>query len=447
MQCLLIVLAAGQVVRAGEATLAEAPAPKSASESYGAFQKSLHDILYAEELFPGLREYLEEHAPAVAGMNAVIEPRFYYFKRDNPDGSQSEAFAGGGRVHVDSGWLYDWLSIGGSYYRSDKISGDSDEGGTGLLAPGQKSYDVLGEAYVALRHDEHKLTLYRQIIDLPYLNKNDSRMIPNTFEAYMLRGMVREQPLVGNVEYAAGYVDQIKPRIEDSFISMAEAAGVRGVDRGLYTAGIAIQPTTNFLIGAVDHYVDDVLNTLYLESNYTRELTDDLDLRFDTQFTHQQSVGDELLIGDDFSTWAFSSRLAASWKGLMCTAAAAKVHEDARIRNPYGSYPGFVSMMQSDFKLANEESWLLGVAYDFEKVGLKGFSSFVNYAQGYNARGPSGDDLADKKEFNITADYKVDEGIFRGIWLRVRWSNLDFSNDLDDSDELRIILNYEFPIL
>ncbi|WP_168433664.1 hypothetical protein [Pontiella sulfatireligans] len=43
-------------------------------------------------------------------MNASIEPRFYYFKRDNPNGSKSEAFTGGGRVHVDSGWLYDSIS-------------------------------------------------------------------------------------------------------------------------------------------------------------------------------------------------------------------------------------------------------------------------------------------------------------------------------------------------
>ncbi|VGO23450.1 OprD family outer membrane porin [Pontiella sulfatireligans] len=337
--------------------------------------------------------------------------------------------------------------IGASYYRSDKISGDSDEGGTGLLAPIQKSYDVLGEAYVALRHEEHKMTLYRQIIDLPYLNKSDSRMVPNTFEAYMLRGLFRDQPVVGDVEYAAGYVDQIKRKTSDSFISMAQAAGAVGVDRGLFTAGIAIQPTTNFLIGAVDHYVDDVFNTLYLESNYTRELTDDLDLRFDTQFTHQQSVGDELLIGDDFSTWMLSGRLAASWKGLMCTAAAAKINEDARIRNPYGSYPGFVSLMQSDFNSANEESWLLGVSYDFERVGLKGLSSFVNYARGNNAQTSSGADLPDTEEVNITADYKVDEGILRGFWLRVRWSHLDFSGDAGNSDELRVILNYEFPIL
>jgi hypothetical protein len=308
----------------------------------------VQEIIEADVLFPHLKNALDEKIPALSGGTATFEPRFYYFKRDNPSGSRSEAFTGGGRLFLDSGWLFDFISIGGAYYRSDKITGGKDEGGTGLLAPGQKSFDVLGEAYVALRYKEQVLKLYRQILNLPYLNKNDSRMVPNTFEAYMLKGRMKDQPVIGQVEYVVGYVDQIKRRISDDFVSMSEGAGVEGIERGLFTAGVLFQPVSDYSIGAINHYVDDVLNTFYMESNYTPKLTDEVDLRFDTQFTHQKSVGNDALTGTDFNTWALGGRLAASWKGLTLKGALSKIDDEQRMRNPYGYYPGYVGLMQSD---------------------------------------------------------------------------------------------------
>ena len=439
-------VAAGMVY-ASESFLAEAPAPENARGLYGAFQKSLQDIQEADALFPGFQKAVNEHVPALSGGTFAYDPRFYYFRRDNLDGSRSEAFTGGGRFYADTGWLYDFISFGGAYYRSDKISGEKDEGGTGLLMPVQQSFDVLGEAYVAVQYQQQVLKLYRQTLDLPYLNKSDTRMVPNAFEAYMLKGRFEDTSWVGDVEYSVGYVDQIKPKVSDSFISMSRAAGVPDVERGLGTAGVLVHPTTNYSIGAINHFVDDVMNTFYAESNYSRKLTDDLDMRFDLQFTHQQSVGDDLLTGTNFNTWALGGRVAASWKGLTLKAAASKNDEEERLRNPYGSYPGYLSLMQADFKLANEEAWLAGVSYNFDRVGLGGLSSFVNYAEGRNAQTAAGADLPDRKEFNVTADYKLDEGLLRGLWLRVRWSTLDYESVENDRDEFRVILNYQINLL
>jgi len=436
-----------QEVRA-EASSAEQPTPKSVQDVFGLIERAFRKAPEAEVLFPRLQGAVEKRAPMLSGGRVVLEPRLYYFKRDNPDGSESEAFTGGGRLHFDTGWLYDFISLGGSYYRSDKIVGDDDKTGTGLLAFPQKSYDVLGEAYLSLRYDEQKATFYRQTLDLPYLNKNDSRMVPNTFEAYLLEGRFEDVPALGNVSYAAGYVDQIKLRTADEFISMSDAAEADVADRGLITAGALLQPHPDYSIGAINHYVDDLFNTFYLESNYIRKLTDELEMRVEGQFTHQQSVGDDLLMGGtNFNTWAMGGQVWASWKGLMVKTAVSKNHDDQHIRNPYGSYPGYLSLMQTDFKLANEEAWLLGISYDFERVGWKGLSSFANYAEGRRARTAEGEELPDRKEFNITADYKVEEGLLRGLWLRVRWSNLDLSETGSDGEELRIILNFELPLL
>jgi len=56
-----------------------------------------------------------------------------------------------------------------------------------LLEPGQQSFTVLGEAYMEVRlTDWSNARAGRTAINLPYLNRNDSRMVPNTFEAYTL---------------------------------------------------------------------------------------------------------------------------------------------------------------------------------------------------------------------------------------------------------------------
>ena len=69
--------------------------------------------------------------------------------------------------------------------------------------------------------------------------------------------------------------------------------------------------------------------------------------------------------------------------------------EEARIRSPFGSYPGYVSLMQKDFNRAGEDAWLLGFSYDFTKIRLKGLSAFTNFASGYDAIDP-GTGLSDQ---------------------------------------------------
>jgi hypothetical protein len=66
---------------------------------------------------------------------------------------------------------------------------------------------VLGEAYATIRQGSHELILYRNEIDLPYVNKRDNRMPPNTFEGYKVRGKFSLSDM-GVVEYGGGLSGQ-----------------------------------------------------------------------------------------------------------------------------------------------------------------------------------------------------------------------------------------------
>jgi hypothetical protein len=120
---------------------------------------------------------------------------------------------------------------------------------------------------------------------------------------------------------------------------------------------------------------------------------------------------------------------------------------DADIRNPFGSYPGYLSLMERDFNRAGETAWLVGLAYDFGRLGFPGLSAFVNFAQGTGARDPTTRQPGpDERELDLTLDYRVTKkGWLEGLWLRLRGAILE-SNDSTQT-EIRLILNYAFPVL
>ena len=65
-------------------------------------------------------------------------------------------------------------------------------------------------------------------MDQSYINPQDNRMTPNTFEGVTVGGKIDW------VQYLAGYLWKIKPRNSDEFISMAEQAGAGSSDDGVH---------------------------------------------------------------------------------------------------------------------------------------------------------------------------------------------------------------------
>ena len=85
---------------------------------------------------------------------------------------------------------------------------------------------MLGEAFGAVRILGQTITAYRQLINRPFINPQDSRMVPNTFEAYTLTGSADE------VSYTGGYITKMKIRESESFVWMSNTAGGTGNQRG-----------------------------------------------------------------------------------------------------------------------------------------------------------------------------------------------------------------------
>jgi hypothetical protein len=448
--CLLALLAwVPDSQAASEAVTEDRPAPESVEEAVTPMERSFEEEWKIPALFPRLKDRLRHLSPVFRDSELDLQFRSYYFRAKNFDNSKSEAWTLGGSLAYQSGWHDDWIAVGAKLYTSQKLHGPSDRDGTQLLRPEQRSYTVMGQTYARLRFRErHEVWLYRREYDLPYVNKDDSRMTPNTFEGYTVRGTLLGGASQPKLRYVGGYLTRMKKRDSDRFVPMGEAAGaVGGAKRGLWMAG-ALLSTGKLTFGAIDYLTPDVLNIFYSEFDRTWSISDELAVRLGAQFTDQRSVGDDLLTGSFFDTRVWGARLAASYKGATLRFAFSTTSSEADIRHPFGNYPGYLSLMTRKFNRAGEDAWLVGIAYHFRRVGLEGLSTFVNVARGSDIQDElSGASLPDETEVDITLDYRPERGPLKGFWLRLRAAFVHSEGSHPSSNNLRVILRYDFPVL
>jgi hypothetical protein len=102
--------------------------------------------------------------------------------------------------------------------------------------------------------------------------------------------------------------------------------------------------------------------------------------------------------------------------------------------------------MVKDFDRAGEDAWLLGLSSDFRLFGDNPFSGFINLAWG-DTPDHGVDASPDQSELDVTLDYKPDAGILQGLWFRLRGAFVDQDGRAGtDEKQLRVIVNYDFPV-
>jgi hypothetical protein len=392
--------------------------------------------------YPELKKKLEDEAPFWRDSRVYVRPRSYYFDRERENTADSVAAAYGGWLAFRSGAWRDRFQANGTLFTTQRAYGPNDKDGTLLLGEGQEGFWVLGEANAEVGIAEGLgARLYRQSLNLPYVNRSDSRMVPNTFEAYTLT----HNP-GGRWAYLVSHVRQMKLRNSDDFVSMSEAAGFADRDEPMTLGGARFELADNLDVGATYQYAWEFIETFYAEANGVWGIGEELDLRVGVQYTGQESVGDE--IGGRFDTSVYGGKVAASYRSATLTLAFTST-DDTRIRNPFGGYPGYLSLMIQSFNRAEEDGWLAGFSYDFSRIGVPGLSGFVNYADGDT---PDSGPLAspDQWELDVTVDYRFQSRPLKGLWVRARAATLDQDDDApgaNDVDDLRLIVNYEVPIM
>jgi hypothetical protein len=395
-----------------------------------------------ETVFPTLQEGMSTLPPFLRDTDLNVRFRTFYFNRQNDDDTASEAWALGGWAQYASGWLLDTFAIGATFYTSQPLYAPDDYPGSLLLTPQQNAIGVFGEAWGALRYKDYALLKGgRQKVDEGYVNPQDNRMVPHTFETLMLSGQVSW------AQYDVGYLWTIKPRDSNDFISMSQQAGVPDDDEGLLLTALTLRPIKALLIYAGNYHAQDVFNTAFVKSEYTHTISQDLKLQFGLQFTDQRGVGDEQL--GDFTTWNVGAGARLVWKGLSVGMAMHFTGDEASIRSPWGTWPGYLSLLVTDFNRANEKAFGAAIKYDFGGVllpfQLPGLSVQILYAQGTDRTDPAtGNGLPTTREGDLDIIYTLPN--VKGLSLRFRNGYVSRGNS-DVVMDFRLIVNYELDLL
>jgi len=406
----------------------------------GSVEESVESTEHAFRLFKPGRVF-SRLGETLRASTFDIHLRNYYFRRFRDDNANIESWAQGGGLTYATPWWKNRLRLGATLYTSQKLYGPADKDGSKLLKPGQKSFSVLGRGYLeAHLYGNLSVKAYRQAFQLPYLNGNDSRMVPNTFESVALFDVSGEK-----LVYGLAQTWRMKKRDAADFISMTQAAGIDGPDRAVSTAGARYTFSNSANIGFVNHFGRDFMNIFYSEFNSRSRTVKGIGLQLSAQFTRQNAVGDQL--DGNFDTRSWGAKLAGSYAGLVLSLAHTSTGNNAGIRSNWGGKPSYLSLMIKDFDRAGEDAWLVGLSSDFRFLGEHAFSGLINYAWS-NTPDHGSKASPDQSELDVTFDYKPRAGLFKGLWFRLRGAfvNQD-GRDATDLRDIRFIANYDFSVL
>jgi len=376
----------------------------------------------------------------------TVHLRSYYLDRTNSVAPENEAWAGGGWLGYESGWIAGLLRVGAVGYTSQPLYAPDERDGTGLLKPGQEGYSVVGEAYGSLKMRDQVFTVYRQKIDQPEVNPLDTRMTPNTFQGYTLAGKV------AGLDYFAGYLDKMKTRNADNFRDFATVAGApAGVQEAMWLGTVGYAPVKDVALRLSSYHVPNILTSTYADASWSTALTAEHKLRVAAQYMTQTNTGSNLLTGTSFRASAGGVTVDLTRGPATLTVSYTQMARGADYQTPYGLWAGYTSMLVEDFDRAGERAWLIGGTYDFARW-LPGFSVNVAAVFGHGAIVPATQAAAsDNTEYDITFDYRFSGGDWpkwaKPLWIRLRHTRVEKEQPAGNTDvvsDYRAIVNYEW---
>jgi len=391
-------------------------------------------VAAAQGISPG--DLPKEGFKLPGGIEPALQLRTYYFDQESTSGAPSAAWALGGWVGARSPWWGDVFQAAVNFYTSQRLYGPANEGGTKLLQSDQAAINVLGEAFGAIRFSGQTFAAYRQLINRPFINPQDNRMVPNTFEAYTLSGALDQ------VAYTGGYITKEKVRDTESFRWMSNVAGGSGNQEGVAFAGATWNFAKNGYVRIDEQYAFDVFNTFYADVRYPIAFDDKTGIALGAQYYPQTSVGDAQL--GSFSTWGYGLQAALTYGPVGAQLYWTQTGKGRDTLNPFGSHASYLDLMQVSFSTAGEKAWGIGANVDFASVGAPGLTAAAIYAQGRDRLNyTTGAPMPDRNETDVRVDYAFPKGsVLEGFSATFRYSWLDQDGAAQTGTQLRAYVNY-----
>ena len=306
--------------------------------------------------------------------------------------------------------------------------------GASVLGPQQKSFSVLGQSNLRYNSSALDLVIYRQLLDTPFLNPYDFRMVPVAYEAYT----AKVKP-GADWQIVVSQVAAIKEWTDTQFRSLSSAAGYGGNSQ-LTMAGVLYAPSEGPKFQLWNYQAYDLMNTSYFQADLNWQKND---WRF--------SAGAQGLAQADTGRALAGSLHAAQtgvkfgagrgpWNAAVALTYAA-IGED--VLNPWGGYPGYTSIMEEDCDYSGERAWLVHFDYDFASLGAPGLKALMDYTHSHVTDMSWASPNQRESDFNLRYEF---DGKLRGLSLLARQAFVTHSHSFDNTrySDTRFMLNYNF---
>lgn len=389
---------------------------------------------------------------------ASLELRNFYMNRDYRDDdkadtlqhkgqakSKAEEWGQGFILNLQSGFTEGAVGFGVDALGLLGVKLDSGAGtsGTGALPRSPTSaepvddYSFLGLTAKA-KVSNTVLTLGTHAPTLPVLFRNDTRMLPQTFEgAQILSKEIDGLMLVGGQFRASRLRDS--SNYGDMTMFADGATGGVASDRFNYAGGsYAFTPKTTatyYYAELEDNYSQHHANLVHL-----MRLTEALSLKSDLRYYDSDGEGRAQVDNRTYSAM-FSLLHAGHSLGL------GYQDQSGDTGMPFvggGTDPWTMNTMTyHHFLRAEEDGWQMRYDYDFANAGLPGWGLMARYVRGDNFEIAGAD--AKEWERDIDLAYTVQSGPLKDVKVLMR--NVMYrGSHTTDIDENRLIVSYTFKL-
>lgn len=357
----------------------------------------------------------------------------------DPDTVDDYATSLGGQLKFETAKLHHF-SLGIAAYISQKVhdlSGDKSKGELNgdFFDENRDSFTYIGEAYIDYEYEHLSLRYGRQTLDTPLNDRDDIRMLPNTFEAVMLGyGGIEDTILIaGYISRWAGYDSG------DDISKFKEIPGGTDADgnvlKGVYLAGIMNESLDDIELQVWYYDFDETAGIIYLDGMYGSEYESGLSAELGLQFAHYDEKS-----SSNFDGKVYGAILGVGYEVLSFSAAYNSIDSSTgnSIILGFGGGPYFTSMEEWTIDGINDgNAYVFGIELDLAKL--------VNSLSLFYAHGRFEDENIQKvKEDDIILSYELNDATD----LEISYANVnDESNSgVNDIgyDRLLVRANYNF---
>ena len=346
-----------------------------------------------------------------------------------------------------------------------------------------ENYAFIGQAYLNYKFDNTNIKVGRQRLDTPLMGADDTRILPNLFEAAVLSNTdIGDTTLIlahvtretagtfsniydngWGLGFASGYGAGTTYAQSGDFVNMGtmalgyedfkygdENVAIDNSTDGVTVGAVIYKGIEGLTLQAWDYYAHNILNTMYLQADYgwNCRMYENIKMSVSAQHIGQSDVGGSLAGNVDSDYWGV--KLGASSGALSTYIAYSQTGESdgttsGGIITPWGGMPAFTQGMVTRHQFFSDtDTWKVVGACNLNELLGADVKASVYYTKFDIGQSNSYDYgtawIASESGWDI--QYNVDS--VEGLNLRARANYpRDFKDGLD-WDEYRLIVNYSF---